>query len=176
MNMATGKILTSSTTPTVIQQGGIQYTLQPATASAAASATAQVTAVPGSTQVNGAAVGIAAGAVKTLTTQKSKAQPQLLPKPASNSSVISTVASSMISGGVMTTPAISTVISSNQAQQRPVVTMTQAPGSSQQFVLNTSGVITGASTAPLLLTGKLHIHRDTYLILKRGCGIIFSVR
>ena len=163
MNMATGKILTSSTTPTVIQQGGIQYTLQPATASAAsgasgASAQVTATALPAGTQVNGATVGIPAGqAVKTLTTQKSKAQPQLLPKPASNSSVISTVASSMISGGVMTTPAISTVISSNQAQQRPVVTMTQAPGSSQQFVLNTSGVITGASTAPLLLTGIFSI-------------------
>ena len=50
-------------------------------------------------------------------------------------------------------PANSTVVSMANAQ-RPVVTMAQHPGSSQQFVLNTSGVITGASQAPLLLTGK----------------------
>ena len=59
MNMATGKILTSSNTPTVIQQGGIQYTLQPAPASAASAAsasaaqgTAAFTAVTG-TPING---------------------------------------------------------------------------------------------------------------------------
>ena len=81
--------------------------------------------------------------------QKSKAQPQLLPKPASNSSVIST-ASTVTSCGVAS-PSISTVVSANA--QRPVVSMTQPPASSQQFVLNTSGVISGANTAPLLLTG-----------------------
>ena len=55
MNMATGKLLTSST-PTVIQQGGIQYTLQPAPVSAASAASAQVSLSAATTQVNGAAV------------------------------------------------------------------------------------------------------------------------
>ena len=91
MNMSTGlgKLLTSSTTPTVIQQGGIQYTLQPAPASVT-SAAAQVTAAGlSATQVNGAAGQLTSIGAKTVT-QKSKAQPQLLPKPASNSSLIST--------------------------------------------------------------------------------------
>ena len=91
MNMSTGlgKLLTSSTTPTVIQQGGIQYTLQPAPASVT-SAAAQVTAAGlTATQVNGAAGQLTSIGAKTVT-QKSKAQPQLLPKPASNSSLIST--------------------------------------------------------------------------------------
>jgi len=152
MNMSTGlgKLLTSSTTPTVIQQGGIQYTLQPAPASVT-SAAAQVTAAGlTATQVNGALGQLTSIGAKTLT-QKSKAQPQLLPKPASNSSLISTV--SAVTSGVVMSPAISTVVSMANAQ-RPVVTMAQHPGSSQQFVLNTSGVITGASQAPLLLTGQ----------------------
>ena len=60
---------------------------------------------------------------------------------------------SAVTSGVVMSPANSTVVSMANAQ-RPVVTMAQHPGSSQQFVLNTSGVITGASQAPLLLTGK----------------------
>ena len=89
MNMATGKLQLTSSTPTVIQQGGIQYTLQPAPASVT-SAAAQVTAAGlSATQVNGAAGQLTSIGAKTVT-QKSKAQPQLLPKPASNSSLIST--------------------------------------------------------------------------------------
>ena len=64
-------------------------------------------------------------------------------------------ASTVTSCGVAS-PSISTVVSANA--QRPVVSMTQPPASSQQFVLNTSGVISGANTAPLLLTGMFFSH------------------
>ena len=118
MTMAAGTILTSST-PTVIQ-GGIQYTLQPATT------------------LNGAAK-------TSIGTQKSKTQPQLLPKPSLTSSATATTS--------VITSAISSAVSASGA--RPVVTMaTMSAGSSQQFLLNTGGVITGAGTAPLLLTGQ----------------------
>lgn len=133
---AAGNILTSST-QTVIQQGGIQYTLQPATQ-----------AQPASTSV---------GTSKPIQlAQKSKAQPQLLPKPQSNA--ITSVASAPV---MVTCSPISTLVSAIAQQRPPVFTMaastTVQPAAaasanqqaSQQFVLNT-----GAITAPLLLSGQ----------------------
>ena len=149
MTMAPGAILTS--TPTVIQQGGIQYTLQPAASSNPTSvSTAVVNGVPGVPQAAKSAA------------QKSKGQPQLLPKPSSASAVPTASTVSITTAGVVVTSSsgISTVVSANAQPQRPVVTMAtvSAPaaqvGSTQQYVLNTGGVIAGASTAPLLLTGN----------------------
>ena len=84
----------------------------------------------------------------TNVSKANKQQPQLLPKPASGSSPMPT--------------AISIPMSTSANAPRPVVTMAtmpspitaQAGAPSQQFVLNTGGVIAGAGAgAPLLLTG-----------------------
>lgn len=157
---AAGNILTSST-PTVIQQGGIQYTLQPA--ASAAPSTSIGTSKP---------IQLA---------QKSKAQPQLLPKPQSNGAVTSAVSASPV---MVTCAPISTVVSAIAQQRPPVMTMAAsttvqpaaaAPSAtqqaSQQFVLNT-----GAVTTPLLLTAATGQATQPILIQQPGGNPILVMR
>ena len=140
MTMASGTILTSSTTPTVIQgPGTIQYTLQPSVTSGGV-----IAATP--TVIAGQAPKVA---------KPPKQQPQLLPKPATSSgaNTITTISSSATSS----TSTVASIVS-----QRPMVTMATvgsapAPGSSpatQQFVLTNPGNVITGTNAPLLLTSQ----------------------
>ena len=103
----------------------------------------------------------------TNVSKANKQQPQILPKPASSSS----------------STAISIPMSTSANTPRPVVTMAtmpapvtaQAGAPSQQFVLNTGGVIAGASSAPLLLTAGAQTNQPI-LIQQPGGNPILVMR